>query len=184
MAVRARYGVGVADRDIDDLDVDETDLLAVRIWRWLVRPMRRHPIGVTLAELGGDGLQEYGDHADSALGSFAGTAEHRGARYALWRAATHGGMACRHWWGTPGWPQLVERFVAVLDDPDHDHWGPGGGWRGRLSREPAQVVDRSELRRVLLRRPWMLETEAADWVVSAGIGFLRPPLPPLPAAAG
>jgi hypothetical protein len=68
-------------------------------------------------------------------------------RYALWRAATHGGLACRHWWGTPGWPLLVETFVAVLDDPDHDHWGPGGAWRDGLVPEPAQVADRTELRR-------------------------------------
>jgi hypothetical protein len=33
------------------------------------------------------------------------------------------------------------------------------------------LADRSELRRVLLRRPWMLETDAAEWVVSARIGF-------------
>jgi hypothetical protein len=33
--------------ELDDLDVEETDLLAVRIWRWLVRPTRRLPIGVT-----------------------------------------------------------------------------------------------------------------------------------------
>jgi hypothetical protein len=169
---------------LDDLDVDETDLLAVRIWRWLVRPRRRLPIGMTLAELAGDGLHEYGDHADTALGSLAGTAERRGARYALWRAATHGGLACRHFWGTPGWPRLVETFVAVLDDPERDHWGPGDAWRDGLMPEPPQVADRTELRRVLLRRPWMLETDAADWVVSARIGFLRPPLPPLPAAAG
>jgi hypothetical protein len=44
--------------------------------------------------------------------------------------------------------------------------------------EPAQVADRTELRRVLLRRPWMLETDAAEWVVSAesvscGLRYLR-----------
>jgi hypothetical protein len=86
--------------------------------------------------------------------------------------------------GTLGWPQLVETFVAVLDDPDHAHWGSGGAWRDGLVPEPAQVAKRTELRRVLLRRPWMLETDAADWVVSARIGFLRPQLPPLLPAAG
>ncbi len=165
---------------LDDVDVDETNLLSARIWRWLVRPMRQLPIGVTLAELAGDGLQEYRDHADTALGSFAATAERRGARCALWGAAAHGGLACRHWWGTPGWPQLVETFVAVLDDPDHAHWTMGIERRDGLIPEPAQVIDRTELRRALLRCPWTLETEAADWVVRAGIGFLQPPLPPLP----
>jgi hypothetical protein len=156
---------------LDDLHVDAMDLLAVRIWRWLVRPGRRLPIGITLAELVGDGLDEYGDHADRVMGSLAGTAERRGVRYALWREAVHGGLVCRHWWGTPGWPQLVETFVTVLDDPDHGHWGSGGTRRDRLVPEPVQVIDRTELRRVLLRRPWMLKTDAADWVVRAGIGF-------------
>ncbi len=41
---------------LDDLDVGVTDLLAVRIWRSLVNPKRRLPIGITLAELAGDGL--------------------------------------------------------------------------------------------------------------------------------
>jgi hypothetical protein len=74
---------------------------------------------VTLAELAGGGFHEYGDHVDTALGSLAGTAERRGARYALWRAATHGGLACRRWWGTSGWPQIAastEGLEPVVSD--------------------------------------------------------------------
>jgi len=76
--------------------VGVTDLLAVRIWRWLVNQRCRLPIGTALAELGGDGLEEYAAHADGAVGSFAATAEVRGARYAVWRLTAQGGLACDH----------------------------------------------------------------------------------------
>jgi hypothetical protein len=74
----------------------------------------------------------------------------------------------------------VTRFVQILDQPDHQHWGAGGERRVRLPPAPAQVADRSVLDNTLRERPWELDTDAADWVVSAGIGFLREPVPPLP----
>ena len=169
--------------DIDALDaieVDDTNRLAVRMWRWLVNPSRRLPTGATLAELAGDDLREYSEHVEGTLGGFAVTAEHRGARHALWRAATHGGLTCRHWWGTPTWPPLVDRFLHALDHPDDPHWGNDAISRKRPRTEPAQATDRAHLRHVLLGQPWSLEPEAAQWIVQAGIGFLRTPLPPLP----
>jgi hypothetical protein len=165
---------------LDGLDIDDVDQLAVRIFRWLSNPSRRLPTGVTLAELAGDELREFTDHVNGTLGGFAATAERRGARFALYRAAAQGGLACPHWWGTPTWPELVRTFVHVLDDPGHSHWGPDGSWRSRLPPEPAQVADRVRLRAILLNRPWDLEAEAAEWVVDAGIGYLRTPPPALP----
>jgi hypothetical protein len=57
---RSDIGVapGVSAKMLDDLDTDHVDLLAVRIWRWLVRPSRRLPIGLTLTELAVTGLEE------------------------------------------------------------------------------------------------------------------------------
>ncbi|MGI9062697.1 MAG: hypothetical protein ACR2FQ_02595 [Pseudonocardiaceae bacterium] len=136
-------------------------------------------IGLTLAELAGAGLGEYADHADTAVGSFAAMAEDRGARYAMWQSAAHAGLACGHWWGTPGWPRLVATFLAVRDDPVHEHWRLDGRRPVRLA-EPVQLSDRAGLRQVLMRRPWDLDSDAADWVVGAGIGFLQSPIPPLP----
>src|SRR5262249_39743059 len=45
--------------------------------------------------------------------------------------------------------------------------------------EPAQVADRGGLQRILVNRPWDLEPNAARWIVSAGIGYLRTSLPAL-----
>jgi hypothetical protein len=165
---------------LDGLDTDDADRLAVRIFRWLVNPTRRLPTGVTLTELAGNDLGEFTDHVDGTLGGFAATAQRRGLRLALYRAAAHGGLACPHWWGTLTWPELVRTFIHVIDDPGHSHWGPDGSFRSRLLPEPAQVSDRVGLQRLLLNRPWELEPEAAQWIVNAGIGYLRTPLPALP----
>jgi hypothetical protein len=80
---RWRVEVGLTARSrVDALDairVDDTDRLAARIWRWLVNPSRQLPTGTTLADLAGDDLSEYGEHADGTLGGFAATAERHGA---------------------------------------------------------------------------------------------------------
>src|SRR6266511_2610884 len=74
-------------------DTDHVGWLAVRIFRWLVNPGRRLPTGVTLADLAGADLDEFTEHVDGMLGGFAATAERRGPRFALHRAAAHGGVA-------------------------------------------------------------------------------------------
>jgi hypothetical protein len=166
--------------DLDELDTNNFDGLAARIYQWLINPRRRLPTGVTLADLAGGGLDEFTTHVDGTLGGLALTAERRGARFALHRAAAHAGLACPHWWSTPTWPALVHTFLHTLDDPTHPHWGPDGSWRIRLSPEPTQVADHTSLHRLLLSRPWDLEPDAAQWIVNAGIGHLRAPLPELP----
>ncbi len=100
-------------------------------------------------------------------------AEGRDVGFAFTRAAAHGGLRCRHWWGHPAWPALVTRFLTALDDPGDDHWGQDGELRSRLRPEPARVQDRDALSRTLLRQPWDLDSNSAAWIVSAGIGHLR-----------
>lgn len=73
---------------------------------------------------------------DEALAAFICQAEGRGVGFAFRRAAAHGGLACRHWWGHPGWPEVVDRFIRALDDPADPHWGDNGEFRGRLRPEP------------------------------------------------
>ncbi|MBN1172036.1 MAG: hypothetical protein JXA67_07665 [Micromonosporaceae bacterium] len=157
-----------------------TEWLASRVFRWLVNPRRRLPTGVALADLACDDLDAFTDHVNATLGGFVLTARHHGARFAICRAAAHGGLACPHWWGTPTWPALVRTFADVLDRPDHPHWGPDGSWRTRLPPEPPLVEDRARLRRILTNRPWDLDSESAGWIVNAGIRFLREPIPALP----
>jgi hypothetical protein len=159
---------------LDSLTMPDVEELARGLLGLLTNPARRLPNGTTLAGLAGSELGEYEREAALALGGFAAEAQARGFRFAVTRAAGHGGLACPHWWSHPSWPAVVSRFVAVLDEPASEHWGPGAEWRKRLPPEPAVVRDRDELRRVLLASPWQLSTEAAQWVVAAGIGLLRP----------
>lgn len=165
---------------LDALDVNTTDRLASRIYRWMVNPSRRLPTGVTLGDIAGEDAEEFRAHVDGTMGGFAASCRLRGIQFSLWRAAAHGGLACRHWWGTPTWPPLVEAFLRALDNRLDPHWGPDGTWRIRLPSEPSQVADRTTLRRTLRNRPWQLDDFAANWVVNAGIGFLLGPIPTLP----
>jgi hypothetical protein len=104
----------------------------------------------------------------------AGTdAEERGTRFSFARVAAHGGLACPHWWGHPHWPDRVGQFIAALDNPADDHWGPGGKHRARLPAEPANVADRARLRQLLLSRPWEMSTGAAQWLADADIRYVR-----------
>jgi hypothetical protein len=86
-----------AHSPLDTLDIEAIDSLIAKIYRWLIDPRRKLPIGLT-------------------LGGMAELAEERSNHFAFWRTAAHGGLACRHWWGTPTWPALVDRFLTTLDD--------------------------------------------------------------------
>ena len=158
---------------LDDLMADDVWWLARRLYLWLASPSRRLPTGVTLAQLAGADLAEYENDADECLSAFAAQAEDRGARFGFLRTAAHGGLACSHWWGHPHWPARVEQFMEALGNPADDHWGPGGEYRARLPAEPAEVADRTRLRRLLLSRPWELSTDTAQWLVRAGIRYAR-----------
>jgi hypothetical protein len=158
---------------LDGVPAQDIEWLAVRVFRWLVNPHRKLVTGITLAELAGSDLPQYEDDVELRLGGFAKQAADRGARFGLARTAAHGALACPHWWGHPRWPDLVDRLLIVLDDPADEHWGQGGELRRRLPAEPPVVADRKLLRRVLRSRPWDLSSEAAGWLVNAGIGYLR-----------
>jgi hypothetical protein len=166
--------------ELDHLDIDAVDWLVAKLCQWLIDPQRRLPTGDRLADIAGDDLDEFTDHVTVTLGTVAVTAEDRSVHHAFWRAAAHGGPACRHWWGTPTWPGLVDRFLAALDNPADPHWGQDGQWFSRLSPRPTQIKDNTGLRRLLTQHPWKLNTPSASYLVTAGIGFMRDVVPPLP----
>jgi hypothetical protein len=109
----------------------------------------------------------------TSLGSFAAQAELRGSRFGFMRAAAHGGLACSHWCGHPRWPALVNRFLQAINDTANEHWGADGQYKRDLPPEPILVADPRSLRKILLARPWQLDSESSGWLVLAGIGYLR-----------
>ncbi|MYT28116.1 MULTISPECIES: hypothetical protein [unclassified Streptomyces] len=166
-----------------EVTVEDVDLLAHRIFRWLTNPKRKLPTGITLSELAQskEELEEYEDHADRRLGGFSGQMEEKGVRFGLLYMACHGALACSKWWLHPSWPDRVQRFITVLDNPTDRHWGPDGDWLKRLEAEPPAVRDRGALHAMLLQAPWNLGIEAAEWITDAGIGYLAPTKDPNPA---
>jgi hypothetical protein len=174
---RWRIQMGIAPdapaHSLDEIGFDDFRWLGGRIYQWIVNPGRRLPTGMTLLDLARENLPRLENDADEALTGFVYQAEGRGAGFAFRRAAAHGGLACRHWWGHPAWPELVDRFIRALDYPGDPHWGDNGEFRVRLRAEPATVQDRNSLRRMLLQQPWALDFSSAQWIVAAGIGHLR-----------
>ena len=174
---RWRTQMGIAPdapaHSLDEIGFDDLRWLGGRIYQWIVNPGRRLPTGMTLLDLARENLPRLENDADEALTGFVYQAEDRGVGFAFRRAAAHGGLACRHWWGHPAWPELVDRFIHALDDPGDPHRGDNGEFRARLRAEPATVQDHSSLRRMLLQRPWALDFGSAQWIVAAGIGHLR-----------
>jgi hypothetical protein len=160
-------------RSLDEISLDEFRWLGARVYQWIVNPERRLPVGTTLGNVAGESLNQLEIDADDALTAFLYEGEDLGIGAAFHRAAAHGGRACGHWWGHPGWAPLVAEFMRVLDEPWDAHWGGRGEFRARLPAEPALVRDREGLRQTLLLRPWTLDDESAEWVVAAGIAHAR-----------
>jgi hypothetical protein len=74
------------------------------------------------------------------------------------------------WWGTRRWPDCVEALFRVLNRSDHEYWQRGSG--SGVPVRPAALPDEAALRRLLLRAPWQLNDETADWLVSdVGAGY-------------
>ncbi|WP_432011914.1 hypothetical protein [Streptomyces cucumeris] len=157
------------------IDVEDVDVLAGRLFRWLTNTERQLPTGMTLSELARskEDLEEYEDHADRALGGFTGQMEEKSVRFGLLRTACHGALACSRWWAHPTWPDRVERFIHILDDATDPHWGTKGERREKLGAEPLTIQNHDTLRATLLESPWNLDPTAADWIVYAGIGYVR-----------
>lgn len=174
---RWRTQMGIAlnapAHSLDEIRFDDIRWLGGRVYQWIINPSRRLPTGVTLRDVARENLPQLENDTDEALTAFVYQAEDRGVGSAFRLAAAHGGLACRHWWGHPAWPELVDRFIRALDDPTDPHWGDNGEFRVQLPAEPATVQDRNSLRRTLLQQPWTLDFSSAQWIVTAGIGYLR-----------
>lgn len=158
---------------VDD-STDNFDWLGSRVYTWLANPHRRLPTGQTLAELAGDDLDEYDEHARDTIGGLLAQADSLGVAGSLWRAALHAALACSHWWGTPTWPQLVNDCVNVAFDADHEFWSRYDRRLRELPPPAAQIAAPDTMRSILLRRPWTLHDASARWLIRLGVGYLRP----------
>lgn len=171
------YGIASGSSEaFASVTAEDVDVLAHRLFKWLTNSDRKLPTGMTLGELArtDEDLAEYEEHADGKLGAFTGQMESKGVRHGILYTAGHGALACDRWWGHPTWPARVDRFISVLDTPADPHWGTDGERLKRLGPEPAALQDRAALRGTLLRTPWELEAQTAEWIADSGIGYLTP----------
>jgi hypothetical protein len=159
-----------------EVNVEDVDVIAIRLFRWMTNPKRKLSIGVTLGELArtAEDVKEYEEHPDRSFSGFVGQMEGRGVRFGLLRTACHGALACSHWWKHPAWPTLVERYVSVLDIPTDPHWGPDGEWHAKLGTEPDSMRDGTVLAAMLLKTPWKLDDSAAEWITNSGFRYTSP----------
>jgi hypothetical protein len=165
--------VGLPDGRDGVVSDENFEVLVMRWYRWFVNPSRILPGGATLRDTAGADLLELQSHVDSTLSALLESAARHGTDTALLFLAVQGAFQASQWWGHPRWPQLVERFLAALDDSTDAHWGPVADWRDKLLPEPPEVLDRFHLKKTLRRKPWKLRTETAEWLIDAGIGFTR-----------
>ncbi|MFC5662947.1 hypothetical protein ACFP3U_08105 [Kitasatospora misakiensis] len=169
------FGVITSD-GFTGLTVDDADALGYRLFRWLTNPARKLATGAMLGDLARTeaDLDEYMEHADQSLRGFVAQMEDKGVRFGLLRTACHGALACQQWWGHPTWPARVDQFMAMLDNPEDANWGPDAEYRERLLPEPPTLQDHSTLHATLLKAPWELDSDTAEWITDAGIGYLTP----------
>jgi len=155
---------------LNEVDPEDVEDVAVRIYRWLTRADRKLANGRLLREIAGDELEEFAHVADRVLSGLVRAAEDDGVGHAFAMAALLGGSYSDRWWGTEHWPLMVDVFMSALDDEQHRHWGSDGQFRP-TTPEPAGMRDRAALRTVLLDSPWKLDDDSAQWITDACIGM-------------
>jgi hypothetical protein len=138
-------------------------------------PQRVLNCGRTLADVGGDDLDELIDHAQAHVMALIDEATAQGAGVVLAFLALKGLLACSEWFGSWRWPLKVEAFVSVLHDPD-DPW-----WHSLPSRPyPAgelAVLDLARLRYRLVAGPEEWDSDLLGFCLRQGLGHLPVPAP-------
>jgi hypothetical protein len=135
------------------------------------RADRRLPNGMALSELAQGELNVLQEHASTQIGALAAKAGELGVDVVLMFLAIRGRLACDRWWGSPKWPAIVDKFIALLRDPTDGWWHVGH--RPFPTAWPAETADLDHLRHLLLSRPYLLSYEAADFCVDNALGFVQ-----------
>jgi hypothetical protein len=153
---------------LDNLEPEDVEELIGLLATWLTRPERRLPTGLTLAQLADaadSSVEHYAEDATQALDGFLAMADERGPSFAFLRTAAHGAAACEHWWNHPRWPSHVDAFLAELRIGTNAHLE-------RVGPRPETIADLASLQRLLLNRPWELDSASAQWIAAADIRYV------------
>jgi hypothetical protein len=175
-------GPGIRDADMMRFNIATFRVvrahLALDGVRWeelldaLTDPERPLPGRTTVEAVAGASYQALAESIEDQLNVAYDTADERGVPFALRRFAIHGGLACRGWYGTPWWPDIVDVFIEELADPESRAWRYDDG----LRPEPTAVRDRERLRQQLRNRPETLSRAAVDWCLRHLLDYHATPL--------
>ncbi|MFU8946204.1 hypothetical protein ACLRGF_05655 [Mycetocola zhadangensis] len=155
--------------DIAQVREDSFVILLDALQHLMADPNQMLPHGRTLRSTAGRHLGTLLDDIDAKFHSMESIARDLSPASVIYYKALEGFIHCQSWWGTPGWPPIVDGFVFLLNDPDATHWH---GRHNRLASRPAEVADEGELATALKTSPWALSESACDWLASAGIGYV------------
>jgi hypothetical protein len=131
----------------------------------LTDPHRELPGGLTVGGLCGEEFEELASNIDEALAISERTEERRGFPYLLTVFALQAGISYKEWHGSPWWPDVVERFLELLEDPSSSAWR----YDEHREAEPREVADRESLKRVLLEAPESLDDDSIYWCLTHGL---------------
>jgi hypothetical protein len=119
----------------------------------LTDPSRVLPGGVTIGALAGSEFEHLVSDVRNALSISRLIEQRRGFPFLLMVLALQAGMSNKEWYGSPWWPDIVNMFIELLDDP------ASSAWKYDEHREPvpSAASDRAALEEVLLEKPESLD---------------------------
>lgn len=131
----------------------------------LTDPSRVLPGGVTVGALAGSEFEHLVSDVRNALSISRLIEQRRGFSFLLMLLALQAGMSNKEWYGSPWWPDIVNVFIELLDDPE------SSAWKYDEHREPipSATSDRAALKEVLLEKPESLDDQAIYWCLKHGL---------------
>lgn len=131
----------------------------------LTDPGRELPGGLTVGDLCGEEFELVASDGEKALEVGERTEQRCGFLYVHSVYALQAGISNKGWYGSPWWPDVVERFIELINDPASSAWK----YDEHREAEPDAVADRESLKQVLLREPESLDDDSIYWCLNHGM---------------
>lgn len=134
----------------------------------LTDPSRVLPGGVTVSALAGSEFEHLVSDVPTALSISRLIEQQRGFPFLLMLLALQAGMSNKEWYGSPWWPDIVNVFIELLDDPASTAWE----YDEHREPVPSAASDRAALEEMLLEKPESLDDQAIYWCLKHGLSRL------------
>jgi hypothetical protein len=88
----------------------------------LTDPSRVLPGGITVGALAGSEFERLVSDVHNALSISRLIEQRRGFSFLLMLLALQAGTSNKEWYGSPWWPDIVNAFIELLDNPESSAW--------------------------------------------------------------